>query len=106
MPPRTTLILVTSRTPVILSSSSVFPEPTAAGFELAAALGYDGVEVMVWTDAVSQDAGALRGLAEHYGVPVLSVHAACLLVTHRVWTPDPWEHFLRSAELADSLGAS
>ena len=29
---------------------------------MAATLGYDGVEVMVWTDAVSQDAGALRGL--------------------------------------------
>ena len=62
---------MTSRTPVLLSSSSVFPEPTAAAFEMAATLGYDGVEVMVWTDAVSQDAGALQGLAAHYGVPVL-----------------------------------
>ena len=68
-------------------------------------LGYDGIEVMVWTDAVSQDAGALRGLAEHYGVPVLSVHAPCLLVTQRVWSPDPWERLRRSAELAETLGA-
>ena len=30
-----------------LSTSSVFPEPTAVGFELALRLGYDGVEVMV-----------------------------------------------------------
>lgn len=90
---------------VLLSSSSVFPEPTAAAFELAAALGYDGVEVMVWTDAVSQDAGALRGLAEHYGVTVGSVHAPCLLVTQRVWSPDPWERLRRSAVLAETLGA-
>jgi len=55
---------VDDRIPVLLSSSSVFPEPTAAAFELAATLGYDGVEVMVWTDAVSQDAGALRGLSK------------------------------------------
>ncbi|WP_199562054.1 sugar phosphate isomerase/epimerase family protein [Micromonospora deserti] len=96
---------MTSRVPVLLSSSSVFPERTAAAFQLAAALGYDGVEVMVWTDAVSQDAGALRGLAEHYGVPVLSVHAPCLLVTQRVWSPDPWERLRRSAELASALGA-
>jgi sugar phosphate isomerase/epimerase len=88
-----------------LSSSSVFPEPTAAAFQMAAALGYDGVEVMVWTDAVSQDAGALRGLAEHYGVPVLSVHAPCLLVTQRVWSADPWERLRRSAELAERLEA-
>ncbi|TWJ26927.1 sugar phosphate isomerase/epimerase [Micromonospora sagamiensis] len=107
MPPsaRATLVDVTSRVPVLLSSSSVFPEPTAAAFQLAAALGYDGVEVMVWTDAVSQDAGALRGLAAHYGVPVLSVHAPCLLVTQRVWSPDPWERLRKAAELAESLEA-
>ncbi|HET6215078.1 MAG TPA: sugar phosphate isomerase/epimerase [Micromonosporaceae bacterium] len=91
--------------PVLLSSSSVFPEPTAAAFELAAGLGYDGLEVMVWTDAVSQDAGALRGLAEHYRVPVRSVHAPCLLVTQRVWSPDPWERLRRAVELAESLSA-
>lgn len=91
---------------MLLSSSSVFPEPTAAAFEMAATLGYDGLEVMVWTDAVSQDAGALQGLARHYGVPVLSVHAPCLLVTQRVWSPDPWERLSRAAELAEKLGAS
>jgi sugar phosphate isomerase/epimerase len=96
---------VASRVPVILSTSSVFPEPTSAAFEMAATLGYDGVEVMVWTDAVSQDAGALRGLSAHYRVPVLSVHAPCLLVTQRVWSPDPWERLRRAAGLADSLGA-
>ncbi|WP_326549591.1 sugar phosphate isomerase/epimerase family protein [Micromonospora sp. NBC_01813] len=96
---------MTSAVPVLLSSSSVFPEPTAAAFELAAALGYDGIEVMVWTDAVSQDAGALKGLTAHYGVPVLAVHAPCLLVTQRVWSPDPWERLRRSAVLAETLGA-
>jgi sugar phosphate isomerase/epimerase len=90
---------------VILSSSSVFPEPTAAAFEMAAMVGYDGLEVMVWTDAVSQDAGALRGLSDHYDVPVLSVHAPCLLVTQRVWSPDPWERLARAAQLAETLGA-
>jgi sugar phosphate isomerase/epimerase len=91
--------------PVLLSSSSVFPEPTAAAFEMAATVGYDGIEVMVWTDAVSQDAGALRGLSAHYGMPVLSIHAPCLLVTQRVWSPDPWERLRRAAVLAETLGA-
>ncbi|MFM7212816.1 MAG: hypothetical protein ACKOYQ_12630, partial [Actinomycetota bacterium] len=40
---------------VVLSTSSVFPESTASAFEIASRLGYDGVEVMVMTDAVSQD---------------------------------------------------
>jgi sugar phosphate isomerase/epimerase len=90
---------------VLLSSSSVFPEPTAAAFEMAATVGYDGLEVMVWTDAVSQDAGALRGLSEHYGVPVLSVHAPCLLVTQRVWSADPFVRLAKAVELAETLGA-
>ncbi len=91
--------------PVLLSTSAVYPEPTAATFDLAAQLGYDGVEVMVWTDAVSQDIGALRGLSEHYGLAVRAVHAPCLLVTQRVWSSDPWERLRRSAGMATALGA-
>lgn len=91
--------------PVLLSTSSVFPEPTAAAFEIAAKLGYDGVEVMVWTDAVSQDAGALRALSVHYGVPVGAVHAPCLLVTQRVWSPDPTVRLRRAAALAEEVEA-
>lgn len=90
---------------MLLSTSSVFPEPTAAAFEVAAKLGYDGVEVMVWTDAVSQDADALAGLSSHYGVPVRSVHAPCLLVTQRVWGGDPVTRLRRSADLATALDA-
>ncbi|GAA3448557.1 sugar phosphate isomerase/epimerase [Dactylosporangium matsuzakiense] len=97
--------MVSRQVPVLLSTSSVFPEPTAAGFEMAAQLGYDGVEVMVWSDAVSQDAGALAGLVKHYGVPVRSVHAPCLMVTQRVWSPDPWVRLRMAAELARTLEA-
>ena len=50
------------RAKVGLSTASVYPESTAAAFEIAARLGYDGVEIMVWTDPVSQDTGgAARG---------------------------------------------
>jgi sugar phosphate isomerase/epimerase len=89
----------------LLSTSSVFPEPTSAAFELSGRLGYDGVEVMVWTDAVSQDVRALKGLSEHYGVRIGSVHAPCLLITQRVWSTDPWERLRRSAMLAAAVGA-
>jgi sugar phosphate isomerase/epimerase len=84
----------------------VFPEPTSSAFDTAASLGYDGLEVMIWTDPVSQDAAALKVLSEHYGVRVGSVHAPCLLVTQRVWSTDPWERLRRSAVLADELGAT
>lgn len=89
-----------------LSTSSVYPETTAAAFELAASLGYDGIEVMVGTDSMSQDSEALKALMDHYGVPVLSIHAPCLLVTQRVWGTEPWGKLQRAQEAADRLGAT
>lgn len=88
-----------------LSTSSVFPGSTASAFEVAGRLGYHGVEVMVGTDAISQDPDALAGLVDHYGVPILSIHAPCLLVTQRVWGTDPWGKLERARKAAERLGA-
>jgi sugar phosphate isomerase/epimerase len=74
-------------------------------FEIAARLGYDGVEVMVSADAVSQDVDVLRRLADYHGMPVLALHAPNLLVTQRVWGVEPWGKLVRSKEVAEQLGA-
>lgn len=92
--------------PVALSTASVYPEPVGVGFELAAELGYDGVELMVWSDPVSQDVAAVDRLAQRHGVPVLAVHAPCLSVTQRVWSADPIVRIRRSVAAAAQLGAS
>lgn len=91
---------------VALSTASVYPESTAAAFEIAGRLGYDGVEVMVMTDQVSQDPEALKRLSDHYAMPILAVHAPCLLVTQRVWGTDPWGKLVRARAAAEKLGAS
>lgn len=88
-----------------LSTASVYPLGAAAAFELAGRLGYDAVEVMVWTDPVSREAGALANLAEQHGVSICSIHAPTLLLTQRVWGTDPWEKVDRSVELAEEVGA-
>ncbi|WP_375482229.1 sugar phosphate isomerase/epimerase family protein [uncultured Jatrophihabitans sp.] len=97
--------LRTSRAKVGLSTASVYPESTAVAFELAAKLGYDGVEVMVWTDPISQDAYALQRLSQHYGVAILAIHAPCLIITQRVWTTDPWTKLQKAQFAAELLGA-
>ena len=94
-----------SEPPIALSTASVYPEPAEAAFELAAELGYDGVELMVWADAVSQDIAAVERLSRAYGVPVLAVHAPCLVVTQRVWGSDPVMRIRRSVQAASILGA-
>ncbi|MGI8881263.1 MAG: sugar phosphate isomerase/epimerase family protein [Jatrophihabitans sp.] len=88
-----------------LSTASVYPQSTADAFEIAAALGYDGLEIMVWTDPVSQDPAAIRALSDHHGVPVLAVHAPCLVITQRVWTTDPWTKLRRAQQAAETVGA-
>jgi sugar phosphate isomerase/epimerase len=91
--------------PVSLSTASGYPLSCAATFEIAARLGYDGVEVMVWTDPVSQDPQALRRLSEHHGLPIVSLHAPTLLVTQRVWGTDPWPKLRTACEVAAAAGA-
>ncbi|MEO7060319.1 MAG: sugar phosphate isomerase/epimerase [Lapillicoccus sp.] len=83
----------------------MYPENCAATFAMASRLGYDGVEVMVWTDPVTQEAGAIRALTELHGIPVLSIHAPTLLLTQRIWGPEPWTKVDRSIELAQEVGA-
>jgi len=91
---------------VTLSTASTFPESTAAAFEMAARLGYDGLEVMVLTDAVSQDPEALLRLRDHYGIAITSIHAPCLLISQRVWGSEPWPKLQRAQAAAELLGAS
>ncbi len=94
-----------SRAKVGLSTASVYPESTAVAFELAGKLGYDGVEIMVWTDPISQDPYALQRLSEHYQVPILAIHAPCLIITQRVWTTDPWTKLQKAQFAAELVGA-
>ncbi|MCV7217462.1 sugar phosphate isomerase/epimerase [Mycobacterium crocinum] len=88
-----------------LSTASVYPLRTEAAFEYAAELGYDGVELMVWAETVSQDIGAIAKLSRRYNVPVLSVHAPCLLISQRVWGANPIPKLTRSVQAAERLGA-
>jgi sugar phosphate isomerase/epimerase len=88
-----------------LSTASVYPLRTEAAFEYAARLGYDGVELMVWAESVSQDIDAIERLSDRYGMPVLSVHAPCLLISQRVWGANPITKLERSVRAAEQLGA-
>lgn len=93
------------RPQVLLSTSSVYPDNCAYAFDLAERFGYDGLEVMVWTDPISQEAGALNALATLHAIPVRSIHAPTLLLSQRLWGWEPWGKVDRSIELAADVGA-
>lgn len=88
-----------------MGTTCVYPLGPEEAFRTAAELGFDGVEVMVTRDDATQSAPPLRALSERYGLPVLSVHAPVLLLTHFVWGRDPRVKLERSAALAAELGA-
>jgi sugar phosphate isomerase/epimerase len=89
-----------------MSTSCAYPLATEHTFRLAKLAGYDGVEIMVSNDEVTQDADALLALAEQYEMPILSIHAPVLLLTHFVWGRDPQVKLEKSAELASAVGAT
>ncbi|MQY18228.1 sugar phosphate isomerase/epimerase family protein [Nocardia macrotermitis] len=89
-----------------LSSASVYPENTEAAFRYAAEIGYDGVELMVWAEPASQSIATVQEYARRYEMPVLAVHAPCLLISQRVWGADPVAKLERSVRTAEALGAA
>lgn len=95
------------RLPLVgLGTSTVYPENTAHAFELAASIGYDGVELMVGIDPPSTDIDYVAKLVDLHQIPVLSVHSPCLVITQNVWGTDPWEKLRRSCQAATDLGAN
>lgn len=91
--------------PVALSSASVYPLAVHDAFALAQDLGYDGVEVMVTNNHVSQSPEMLTVLSERYEQPILAIHAPTLLLTQQVWGK-AWTKIEMSAAMAAEVGAS
>jgi sugar phosphate isomerase/epimerase len=89
-----------------MSSTCVYPLPLEDAFRLAKLAGFDGLEVMVTRDEATQDPAALAALSESYSLPIFSIHAPVLLLTHFVWGRDPQVKLEKSAELALQVGAS
>ena len=91
---------------IALSTASTYPETTATAFEMAARLGYDGVEVMVWTDPVSQDVDALRAAV---GATTTCRSSPCTRPAcsspSGYGARDPWGKLQRAEEAAERLGA-
>ena len=90
--------------PVGLSTISVFPRGVEDGFRLSAEAGFDGVEVMVTTDARTRSKERLAEFSSEYDQPIMALHAPTLLLTTFVWGRGPMIKLEKSAELAAEMG--
>lgn len=92
-------------TKIALSTSSLFPLKVEETFRIAKDTGYDGVEIMVGASKETRNLHLLQDLVQKYDLPVLSVHAPVLVLTHFVWGTNPAFKLAKTAELAASVGA-
>ncbi|WP_400999258.1 sugar phosphate isomerase/epimerase family protein [Agromyces sp. GXQ0307] len=88
-----------------MSTTCVYPLEPEQAFRIAKDAGFDGVEIMVTQEVTTQDPEALIEMSERYDLPILSIHAPVLLLTHFVWGRDPRVKLARTAELAKAVGA-
>lgn len=88
-----------------MSTTCVYPLESEQAFRLAKLAGYDGIEIMVTQEESTQQAARLLELSRRYALPILSIHAPVLLLTHFVWGRDPRVKLARTAELAAAVGA-
>jgi sugar phosphate isomerase/epimerase len=88
-----------------MSTTCVYPLEPEQAFRLAKLAGFDGIEIMVTQEELTQDAEHLLELSRRYALPILSIHAPVLLLTHFVWGRDPRVKLARTAELAAAVGA-
>jgi sugar phosphate isomerase/epimerase len=95
--------LVPQLPPVLAATGPFFMFSLEETFELIAEAGFDGAELMITQDRVSQDPRRLGALAARYGVPVPAVHGPFLVATWLVFGTDPKgkiDRCLRFAEAA------
>ena len=88
-----------------VSTSSFFPHSLEDAFRLAKEAGAEGMEIMVTNAPETQDPRVLDFLSRRFDLPIVSIHAPVLLLTHGVFGYDPAQKLERSAELAVMLGA-
>ncbi|HEX2374591.1 MAG TPA: sugar phosphate isomerase/epimerase [Actinomycetota bacterium] len=89
--------------PVLAATGPFFMFSLEETFELIGEAGFDGAELMIMQDKVSQDPHRLGALAARYGVPVPAVHGPFLVATWLVFGTDPkgkLERCVRFAEVA------
>ena len=87
---------------IALSTGSLYTYGIARIFELAAQIGYDGIEVLVDQRPDTRQPAYLRRLSSVYGLPIVALHSP---FTPDVpgWPDDPLGRLERTAALAQEL---
>jgi sugar phosphate isomerase/epimerase len=92
--------------PVLAATGPFFMFSLEETFELIGEAGFDGAELMIMQDKLSQDPHRLGALAARYGVPVPAVHGPFLVATWLVFGTDPKGKLERCVRFAETAKVS
>jgi sugar phosphate isomerase/epimerase len=92
--------------PLLGSTGPFFMFSLDETFELLAEAGFDGAELMITQDRLSQDPHRMAAVARRYGLPVPAIHGPFLLATWLVFGTDPKGKLDRCVEFAEMAGIS
>lgn len=87
-----------------LGTTSLYPQKLDTIFGVAKDVGYDGIEVMITHQEETRIPQNLERLQRIHQLPILSLHAPTLLLTHFAWSRSPVEKLRKTANLAADLG--
>jgi sugar phosphate isomerase/epimerase len=90
---------------IALSTGSLYSYGMARVFELAARVGYDGVEILVDRRWDGRQPAYLRRLSAETGLPIVAVHSP-FAVEVPGWPADQLGRLRRTVALAQEVGAS
>jgi sugar phosphate isomerase/epimerase len=93
---------VSQAPPILGSTGPFYMFSLEETFELLAEAGFDGVELMITQDRVSQDPLRMAAVARRYGMPVPAIHGPFLLATWFVYGTDPKGKLERCVEYAET----
>lgn len=90
---------------MLASTGPLFSRDLTWALDVIADAGYDGAELMVTQEPVTQDPDSVAAAAATVGLPIDVVHGPFLLVTRGVFGTDLVQKARRSLELAGAVGA-
>jgi len=89
---------------IALSTGSLYSYGTARVFDLAARVGFDGIEIMVDHRWDTRQPDYLRALSSGHGLPIVVLHSPFLTLDTPGWPDDELGRLRRTTTLAQALG--
>ena len=89
---------------IALSTGSLYSYGTARVFDLAARVGFDGIEIIVDHRWDTRQPSYLRALSDGHNLPIVALHSPFLTLDAPGWPDDELGRLRHTVALAQEIG--